>query len=171
MSNRLGEEMSMKLYRTLLAAFFPLLLITTSGLAMMRESDPEALLAFLKPLPENLPKDMSEEDISYEVVPATAGLNYRISMFDIAGPVEGHYHEHQTQQIVVLEGKLEVQLNRKTLIILEPPQSICIPPTVWHALKPMGGLPVRYLSTYFFDATIHPTGLPFPEDVNFSEKK
>ena len=160
----------MKLYQALVAGFFSLLLMMTSGLAM-KESDPRSLLSSLKPMPENLPKDISEEDITHEIVPATAGLNYRISVFDIIGTVEGHYHAHQTQRIVVLEGKLEVQLNDEAPIILIPSESICILPTVWHVLKPVDGLPARYLSTYFFDATKHPTGLPFPEDVNFSEKK
>jgi len=67
---------------------------------------------------------------------------------------------------MVLEGVLRVQLEGKDPIILRPSEKAEILPNVSHVLEPVGG-PARYISTYFFDAAQHPTGLPFPEDVNF----
>ena len=120
----------------------------------------------LKPMPKNLPKLMTDEDVTYTIIPETSGLNYRINVFDISKSVPAHYHEYQTQDIMVLEGKLKVHLDNADPIILEPSDKVQIPPKVWHVLEPFNG-PVRYISTYFFDAKQHPTGLPFPEDVNF----
>lgn len=119
----------------------------------------------LKPMPNNLPACVEPEDITYTVIPPNSGLNYKVNVYDIFEPVEGHYHAHQTQEVMVLDGQLKVQLNDETPIILGPSGKIQILPNVWHVLEPVNG-PVRYISTYFFDAAQHPTGLPFPEDVN-----
>jgi hypothetical protein len=112
---------------------------------------------------------LSNTTPTYTVIPPTSGLNYKINIYDIFVAVEGHYHEHQTQDILVLEGRLKVQLDDNDPIILGPLGKVQILPKVWHALEPIDG-PVRYVSTYFFDAAQHPTGLPFPEDVNFTKK-
>ena len=143
-------------------------LMAYSVLAMMEESNPK--LGVLKSLPEYLPKEAAAEDVTYMITPPTSGLSYKINVYDIWVGVEGHYHEHQTQDILVLEGKLKVHLDNKEPIVLDPSGKVQILPKVWHALEPVGG-PVRYLSTYFFDVAQHPTGLPFPEDVNFVEPK
>lgn len=145
-----------------------LLLATVSASAMVEDSGPK--FSVLKAMPESLPKDATEEDVTYVVIPPTAGLNYKINVYDIFVPVEGHYHEHQIQDILVLDGRLKVQLDDEDPIILGPLGKIQILPNVWHVLEPVDG-PVRYLSTYFFDAAQHPTGLPFPEDVNFIRTK
>lgn len=147
--------------------FFPILnlilWVTLSPLAMMKDSDgPQP--GTLRPLPENLPKEISPEDITYAIIPPSSGLNYKINIYDIFEPVAGHFHEHQTQCITVLEGKLKVQIDSQAPLILGPTESVKILPHAWHALDPMER-PVRYISAYFFDAARHPNGLPFPEDV------
>ena len=124
----------------------------------------------LKPMPENLPKFVTPEDVTYTIIPPASGLNYRISVFDISEPFAGHSHEYQTQNILVLDGKLKVQRDDEEPLTLEASDTLQILPNVWHVLEPVNG-PVRYLSTYFFDATQHPTGLPFPEDVNFIRRQ
>ena len=146
-------------YKVLLG-LFPAVLMTLPALSISTQS-------ILNPMPENLPKCETPEDITYTVIPPASGLNYTINVFDISEPVAGHYHTHQTQDIMVLEGKLNVQLDDNDPMILESADQVQIPANVWHALEPVGGT-VRYLSTYFFDAALHPTGLPFPEDVNFT---
>ncbi len=123
-----------------------------------------------KPMPENLPKFVTPEDVTYTIIPPASGLNYKISVFDISEPFAGHTHEYQTQNIMVLDGKLKVQRDDEDPVILEPSDTLQILPNVWHVLEPVNG-PVRYLSTYFFDAAQHPTGLPFPEDVNFIRRQ
>ena len=143
--------------------------MTTPALAKTENPNTKLLVPvqrILNPMPENLPKLTTGEDVTYTVIPSTSGLNYKISVYDISEPITGHDHEYQTQDIMVLEGKLKVQLDNKDPMILEPSDKVQILPKVWHVLEPVDG-PVRYISTYFFDAAQHPTGLPFPEDVNF----
>jgi quercetin dioxygenase-like cupin family protein len=85
----------------------------------------------------------------WEIVPAKAGLGYKLEIFDLKGTVAAHFHQAATQTITVMTGALEVhtktQEGVESTLILKEAEALRIPPTLLHRLTSIGGW-ARYSS-------------------------
>lgn len=85
----------------------------------------------------------------WEIVPAKAGLGYKLEVFDVHGTVDAHFHKVATQTITVMAGALEVltktEKGVESTLILSISESLRIPPNLIHGLKSIGGW-ARYSS-------------------------
>lgn len=112
-----------------------------------------------------LPKECRVQNINgltiYSLIHPKAEQGWNLELFDITKHVSSHYHKVQTQIMIMIEGKLELSLEDKK-IILYPGQTFKIPPGSTHALTPIDG-PARCLFIDF-------PGFVYPEDA-FSDKE
>lgn len=94
--------------------------------------------------------------VLYDLIPHAANQGWALSIADVSIPIPAHYHEKQTQVLIILEGKLKVTLEDKDRI-LSPGQATVCPAGISHALTPVDGW-CRILEIDLVDQ-------PFPQDV------
>jgi len=97
----------------------------------------------------------------YSLIPHAAKQGWHLDLFDVTEPVDAHYHRIQTQIMIMIEGKLELTLDDKRIVML-PGQTIKIAPGTVHGLTPIDG-PARSLFIDF-------PGFNYPEDA-YSDKQ
>lgn len=98
---------------------------------------------------------------SWEIIPAKAGLGYKLEVFDLKGTVAAHFHKVATQTIMVMTGALEVytktQEGVESTLVLSVLETLRIPPSLIHSVKSIGGW-ARYSS-------FSSPAFEYPEDV------
>ena len=78
----------------------------------------------------------------WEIVPAKAGLGYKLEVFDLKGTVAAHFHKVATQTITVMTGALEVYTKTQEVVestlILKEAEALRILPGLIHSLTSIG---------------------------------
>lgn len=95
--------------------------------------------------------------VIYRLIPVQANLGYKIELFDTNEPLSTHYHQIQTQILIILEGRVKIKFSDEE-IVLRAGQRMAIPPYIQHNIEPLSH--VRFLA-------IDIPGFCFPDDVCF----